>query len=120
MRLTRLNLGKFGEDIASQFLVSHGYQILSRNWRSDRVELDIIARDAHTIVFCEVKTRQSATYGLPAEAITRVKRSNLRRAALLWLSSNSESRAPIRFDVIAITLDDQSAPHITHIKGIDV
>lgn len=120
MQNNRQRLGQRGEEIACKFLSAKGYEILSRNWRCNRVELDIVARDSQTIVFCEVKTRQSSMFGLPAEAITRLKRENLRRAALLWLSSSAQKSAPLRFDVIAVTFDAEAQPHITHIRGIDL
>lgn len=120
MNNKRQLLGKLGEDVATEFLIAQGFNIIARNWRSHRVELDIVARDGQTIVFCEVKTRRSNNCGVPAEAITQTKRDNLRTAALHWLSANSGFKAHIRFDVIGITIDSSRCPTISHIKGIDV
>ena len=59
MHLKNIELGKIGEDIASVYLQDLGYEILDRNWRFKRVELDIVAHLDSTLVFCEVKTRRS-------------------------------------------------------------
>ncbi len=59
MHQKNIELGKIGEDIAAVYLQDLGYEILDRNWRFKRVELDIVAHLDSTLVFCEVKTRRS-------------------------------------------------------------
>ncbi|MBO7499129.1 MAG: YraN family protein, partial [Bacteroidaceae bacterium] len=66
--------GRRGEDLATAFLLSKGYGILERNWKSGRKEIDIIAQDGRDLVFVEVKTRSSEDV-LPAiEAVDARKR----------------------------------------------
>ena len=78
--MNNVQLGKNGEDIASEFLVKNGYTILERNARFSRLcEIDIIALDKNTLVFCEVKTRKTLICGSPFEAITKTKYNNIRK-----------------------------------------
>lgn len=68
-------------------------------------ELDLIARSGSTIVFCEVKTRRSDAYGIPAESVTPAKQARIRRLAVQWLAANGERAAELRFDVAAVKPD---------------
>jgi putative endonuclease len=79
--------------------------VLARNWRVREGELDVIARAGTTIVFCEVKTRRSDAYGIPAEAVTAVKQARIRRLAVQWLAATGERAAVLRFDVAAVMPD---------------
>lgn len=119
MHLTNIELGKIGEDLAADYLQGCGYVILGRNWRSARVELDIIARDKNTLVFCEVKTRRSISYGYPSEAITALKLAHIRTAALHWLTHNRKKYSGVRFDVVSVLYGHDEKSQITHIKGLD-
>ena len=119
MQTSTQKLGRYGEEVATHFLLQLGWQIIDRNWRGNRVELDIIALDGDTIVFCEVKTRRGATHGLPAEAVTATKLNNIRRAALEWLTCHDKYFSRIRIDVIGITVPTGKDPHIAHIRGVD-
>ena len=113
-------LGMLGEQLASEFLQDQGYQILARNWRANRVELDIVAVIDATLVFCEVKTRSTIRHGLPIEAVTSQKLKHLRIAALSWLAVNRLAHNQIRFDVIGIIIDQRATPIIDHVIGIQV
>jgi len=98
----RLALGAAGEAQAAAWYEANGYQILARNWRCREGEIDLIVTRRRLIVFCEVKTRSTAAFGSPAEAVTHAKRTKLRQLAARWLSENSVRPAGIRFDVAAI------------------
>jgi putative endonuclease len=98
----RRALGFFGEDKAAAWYEAHGYRVLARNWRCRDGELDIVARRGSTVVFCEVKTRASAAYGVPAEAVTPAKQRKLRGLAVLWLRASGERAGELRFDVAAV------------------
>ena len=77
--------------------------MLARNWRCRAGELDLVVSHGRTVVFCEVKTRTSDTFGLPAEAVTKAKQARIRRLAARWLSEEAKERAgEVRFDVAAI------------------
>ncbi len=79
--------------------------MLARNWRVREGELDVIARSGATIVFCEVKTRRSRAFGIPAEAVTPSKQARIRRLALQWLSANDQRADVLRFDVAGVQPD---------------
>jgi putative endonuclease len=110
----RPSLGRRGEDLAAGFLAARGYQIVARNVRADRVELDLVVRRGDAIVFVEVKTRRSARHGTAAEAVDPRKQARLRRGARAWLAARppeAKGARRHRFDVITcILLTAQGAP----------
>jgi putative endonuclease len=118
VHLNKNELGKIGEDLATLYLQDLGYEILMRNWRFQRVELDIVALDDSTLVFCEVKTRSSLSHGIPSEAITPLKIQHIRTAALHWLANHKSRHQGMRFDAISIIYCEGSPSNISHIKGI--
>jgi putative endonuclease len=110
-----LLLGRRGEQVAARYLVDRGLRLLSHNWRCPDGELDLILTHGSTLVFCEVKTRSSTAYGLPAEAITTQKAQRIRHLARRWLSINDlPPHLKPRFDLIAILWPPGQLPHITH------
>jgi len=119
VHLTNNELGKIGEDIATIYLQDMGYEILVRNWRFERVELDIVARKDSILVFCEVKTRRSVSHGIPSDAITPIKLQHIRTAALHWLTNNQSRHKGIRFDAISVIHCAGQPTTISHIKGIE-
>jgi putative endonuclease len=119
VHLKNSELGKIGEDIATSYLQNLGYEILERNWRFKRVELDIVAQIGSTLVFCEVKTRSSFSHGIPSDAITPLKLQHIRTAALHWLGNHQARHQGIRFDAISVIYFDGQPPSINHIQGID-
>ena len=76
----RAALGVRGEDAAAAWYRSASYEILDRNWRCAEGEIDLVARSAEggVLVFCEVKTRSSARFGSPFEAVTPAKQRRVR------------------------------------------
>jgi putative endonuclease len=119
VHLKNIELGKIGEDIAAVYLQDLGYEILDRNWRFKRVELDIVAHLDSTLVFCEVKTRRSTSHGMPSEAITALKLQNIKTAALHWLGKHNSKHRGIRFDAISVIYCEGDPATISHIKGIE-
>lgn len=116
-RLARA-VGDFGEDQACAELDSRGWELLDRNWRCGAGEIDIVARDGNTVVFCEVKTRRSARFGSPVEAVTPAKAARLRRLAGLWLREHAVGAGEIRIDVIGIVVPRQGPCEIEHLRGV--
>jgi putative endonuclease len=98
----RKALGAFGEDKAAAWYEANGYRVVARNWRCRDGELDIVARRGSTVVFCEVKTRASAAFGVPAEAVTAAKQRKLRALAVLWLRATGTRAGDLRFDVACV------------------
>lgn len=99
-------VGEAGETLAAQWYEASGYQILERNWRTREGELDLILRRNRTLVICEVKTRSSDAFGLPAEAVNRAKRERIRHLTGQYLQTTSVRFLEVRFDVAAILGDD--------------
>jgi putative endonuclease len=95
-------LGASGEAAVAAWYEANGYDVLARNWRCRDGELDLVVRRGATIAFCEVKTRRTAAYGVPAEAVTATKQRRLRRLAAQWLSAATVRPAEIRFDVAGV------------------
>ena len=103
-----------GEDLAARHLRKLGFKILDRNVRLGRNEVDIIARDGDTIVFVEVRTRQTADPVPPEDTVGPVKQRHLRAAAAWYISRNAEPGVYYRFDVVAIILPEQGKPIISY------
>ena len=103
MQTPQRQFGDKGEDLAAAFLRSMGYRIVGRQVRVGRLgELDVIAEHRGTLVFVEVKTRRTAAYGPPEEALTFFKRRSLLRAIEAYRARRGLERLPYRLDVVAI------------------
>ena len=111
-------VGRHGEDVVARALEEQGWEVLTRNWRCPLGEIDIVARDGGDAVVVEVKTRRSATFGSPVEAVTRVKVARLRRLAAAWLASQESHFDGIRIDVVGVTLPAAGAAVLTHVRGV--
>jgi putative endonuclease len=107
----RHRLGQAGEDAAVGHLRRLGYDVIARNHRTRFGELDVIAFDGETIVFCEVKTRRAAPAASPWEKLDPLKRDQVRRMAAAWLAETSDRpySAELRFDAIGVTFDAHGA-----------
>jgi len=110
-------VGAYGERVAVAYLIEAGMAVLDRNWRGQSGELDIIARDRDTLVFCEVKTRRSQRYGVPEEAIRPAKVRRIRRLAAQWLAMTRLRPPEVRFDVISVLPQPTGAAHLRHLRG---
>ena len=95
-------LGRAGEIKAIDFLKKKGFKILKTNYKTHCGEIDVIAEDAKTIVFIEVKTRSNDEYGHPAEAVTPKKIEKYARVAQEYLIREKKTDSICRFDVIEI------------------
>ena len=96
-------LGQAGEQMAGEFLEQKGYQIIRRNVRTRRGEIDLIAMDDSTLVFVEVRTRTSHSFGTALESVTWRKRQKLRELATEYLQSVEGFVPSFRFDVVAVS-----------------
>lgn len=94
-------LGKAGENAAAAYLEEKGYRILDRNWRKNRLELDIVAMKEEILVFVEVKTRRNTDYREPHEAVDWKKIRHIVVAADAYIKQH-DINAPIRFDIIDV------------------
>lgn len=93
--------GKMGEDEACLFLALRDYTLLDRNWRSDHLEIDIVADYFGELVFVEVKTRRNEYFGYATDAVDTEKRRHLLEAAKAYMAKKQLDQ-PYRFDVITV------------------
>ena len=107
-------LGKLGEDLAVDFLQDKGYQIIARNWKYRRAEVDIIAEIDSFLVFVEVKTRSTTDFGLPQEFLKNPQIQRLITAADAF-TTQFKRKEEVRFDIVAISIK-KSVPEIEHIE----
>ena len=107
-------LGKKGEDLAVDFLIKNNYQILRRNYRFEKAEVDILAQKNKTLVAVEVKTRTTRDFGDPEEFLKPKQIQNIVKAVNEYVIEN-DIDLDIRFDVIAIVSDENST-EIEHIE----
>ena len=105
MSRARVIFGKTGEDLACRELERRGYAIVARRYRQRGGELDIIARDGRTLVFVEVKARDSRAFGDASEAVTALKRRRITQLAIDYMMRHHLSACPCRFDVVSIQFD---------------
>lgn len=94
-------LGSKGEMLAGRYLLDKGYAIHEYNWRSGHKEIDIIAQERDTLVFVEVKSRATATYGDAADAVTPAKIERLLSAAEAYIVGRKID-LNYRFDIITV------------------
>lgn len=94
--------GKEGEDIACRYILKKGYEIIERNYRKGRYEIDIIAEKDNTLVFFEVKRARSVRFGNPSCWVTPVKIKRITSTALGYITDYNIEKKNLRFDVISI------------------
>jgi putative endonuclease len=105
--------GSMGEEAAADYLVGQGYEILERNFRHGKSEIDLIARTERLLVFVEVKSRRNAAFGYPEEFVNKKQQRMIMRAAEQYiLKINWQGN--IRFDVMAILTEPEL--QIQHLK----
>lgn len=99
-------LGKYGENLAAEFLLRRGFYILARNFRVRGAELDIIARKDGALYFVEVKTRAGVSHGAPESAIHYYKQRHMQFAAQIFLAQNScYAEGEMHFSSLAVEVD---------------
>lgn len=108
-------LGKIGEQLATDYLHRQGYSILERNFIYDKAEIDIIAKKEEQIVIVEVKTRNSDFFGDPQDFVTKGKIKLLVKAANEYIVSNKLD-LEVRFDVIAV-LKNKHVEKLEHFEN---
>lgn len=116
MTLARQSLGRWGEDCARAFLQERGFEVVERNLRTPLGEIDLIVRQGRNLVFVEVKTRRTTSFGAPQDAVTARKQRQIIRAAQWYLGGGRFGGLQPRFDVVAV-LVSASGPRIEHIAN---
>ncbi len=116
MKFFNRKTGLLAEDLAAQVLSKKGYQILERNFSNRFGEIDIIAQDAKTLVFVEVKSKTGVDFGSPEEMINKNKLKRVQNMAAVYLKGKS---VLCRIDVIAVILSSkQELIRLTHYENV--
>ena len=120
--LTAKQVGDLGERLATRYLRRHGYQILARNWRNGKDEIDIIAATLRDVVFVEVKTRRYFENELdlvppPGVAVDLHKQQHTRACARSYLATCRTRKQP-RMDVIEVWLSKNDPPKLLRLHHI--
>ena len=115
----RHSLGRLGEGFAAEHLERLGLRVVARNHRTRYGEIDLVAADDRSLVFCEVKTRRAGS-GSPWDALTEAKQGQVRAMARAYLASAAERPrvAELRFDAIGVTVDGAGRlVRLDHLEG---
>lgn len=108
------DFGKIAEDMAADFLQKNGYKILTRNFRFQKAEIDIITEKDDLIIIVEVKARSTDAFMLPQEAVTKTKIRSIVLAANHYMEEYNKQNE-VRFDIISILPDENKNLIIDHI-----
>ncbi|MDP9958789.1 YraN family protein [Chryseobacterium lathyri] len=108
------DFGKIAEDFAAEYLQKNGYRIITRNFRFQKAEIDIIAEKEGLIIIVEVKARSTDAFMLPQEAVTKTKIKSIVMAANHYLEEFSRNNE-VRFDIISVLADEKKKLTIEHI-----
>ncbi len=102
------DFGKWGEEVAVNYLIQRGFEILARNWRHGNKEIDIIAQYEGKLYFIEVKTRHGEEW--KAEEAISVKKQTLMWRAMLGWKYQHPSLMPVCYSAIAVVIHSPSEP----------
>ena len=114
--LAKDKLGEYGEKHAEEFLKGKGYKIVAQNVSYAIGEIDLIAKVEKTIIFIEVKTRQSAEYCHPVEVVDKKKRQRIKQMAMQYYRDKKYAAKgfSIRFDIITLIWPVGEPPRVEH------
>jgi putative endonuclease len=119
-RSSRATLGAAAEDAVADYLRARGLDVIARNVRVGRLEIDLIARDGPVIVIVEVRTRGPSSYQRAFDSIDARKRARIRRAGeSLWRTrfASNKSLERMRFDVASVTFTPDGEPVVEHVRA---
>ena len=109
------DLGREGERLAKAYLKNEGYEILDENWEFGKAEIDLIVYKDKIMVFVEVKTRSSSSFGNPEDFVGVAKQKQMEIASTEYIEL-MEHQNDIRFDVIAILFNEDKTYNLKHIE----
>ena len=114
------DIGKLGEDLATEYLEKDGFKIFDRNYKLERNEIDIVAfwEDPAELHFVEVKTRTNTSASNPEDGLTEEQQKNMAKVARFYLRERQLVTVPVVFDVIAVSMDDPDNPEIKHLEDV--
>lgn len=99
----KIKKGKEGEEMAAQFLIEKGYEIIARNYRHKRSEIDLIVKKNNWLIFVEVKLRSSDLYGYPEDFVDYKKARNIMEGAEQYTFENNW-QGNVRYDIVSIRI----------------
>jgi putative endonuclease len=118
---SNLLIGRWGEQIAEEYLIRQGIEILARNVRTPYGEIDIIGRQGELVLFEEVKTRTNTAFGFPEDSITKQKKQHLFQNALAYIQAHPELGEHWRIDVLSIQgTPGKGKPQIEWFVNVDI
>lgn len=113
------NIGNWGENLAKEYLIRHGYKIIAANYRTGRLEIDLITRHNRQLIFIEVKTRLQTTAGAADNPLTAKQIKNLKQAIIAYCLKNRASLDAVRLDLIIVSVDRrQKCARLKHYRDI--
>ena len=115
---TAVEIGSYGERIAAAFLRRRGYRVLTRNYRAEGGEIDLVCRDGDVLAFVEVRSRSGELFGRPSESIDARKENALLSAARSYLELLKRDDITWRFDAVEVHLKAGEAPVCTLVPNI--
>ncbi len=115
--ISRTERGRRFEQLAAQFYIDDGFEVLERNWRAGHKEIDLIVRKGDTVVFVEVKASFSKKFGHPVERVDKRKVQNLVVCAQQYINTNELAGVDFRFDVV--TFDNGKMEHYPDAFGAE-
>lgn len=113
--MKHIQLGKEGEMLAKNYLLQQKMEFLTSNYRWKKQEVDLIFKDVESLVIVEVKTRQHASYGSPAQSVSRAKQRHLIKAANAYIQEN-QLDLDVRFDIVSV-IHNRFQTQIDHIPN---
>ncbi|HEX5626228.1 MAG TPA: YraN family protein [Saprospiraceae bacterium] len=112
---SHLEKGRYGEQLAAEYLQNAGLHILERNWRHSKCEIDLIAREGEALVFIEVKTRSSDYFGPPEAFVSEKKERMMQEAASVYMEAIGHDWE-VRFDIVSVLLHADGGHQLEHFR----
>ena len=117
MKKYNKEIGNYGETVAADFLINNGYNILDMNYRNRYGEIDIVYKKNNIIIFCEVKSRYTNSFGNPIESVTYYKQKQIIKLSQTYLLYKKYHNYNIRYDIIEVIFNNKNASFkLNHIK----
>ncbi len=121
MTLYKKRFGKKGEEIAADYLIDNGFDIIDENFRSKFGEIDIVAQKDKKLFFVEVKTRSNLKRGMPYEAVNKRKIRQIKKAATYYLLENNKYKdCKYAISVISILMKDGTVDKLQFFENVDL
>lgn len=115
--MTKFDTGRYGEQVATDYLRRNGFLICDTNWRHGRYEIDIVAQKSGIVHFVEVKTRRAGALTTPEQALTQSKLKAMRLAAASYLSQR-RVMGEVEFDLLAVEIFPDATCDVRFVRNV--